>query len=491
MFNESNEIESPIIGSRSDDKEPTSSSTVKMDIRNDDEPWIEVPKKYRRYQTNIPGLHVQGDAPLIKLKNLTNRLALEKGFIECRKYIFKKELWIKAIFETKEDALSACNLQLFDGNEHKLNLIANRGDEDTLRRSLVIRDLPLDTDKDLLKAIIEDKFGTIELITLRLSGPWFRADVILKEDNKIEENLDTWAIQYKKELVRIAPAYYTREQIEERNQYTLKLTNLLYGTTPIDLKPVIEEFKCKTCFIPRTRNRYTRQRYAYVSFKDEEDLEKATRAAEFKFGDDTLLWDSPESKTCHKCGSNSHLVAECEERVFAEQNKERKKQYSTIYTRYKVPNYKKITNNSNITKQRNETTNQESQLNANSKGVDVITLIKNMQNQMEKNFEIINKELQVVKDKIKKLEETVEQTPSKQPNTQKSIIKGIYNSTFNKYLPTVKEANNFRKQIETENIKKNENLNKEIGVETSQVTGKEENVNNSAKFSFNLNDKKR
>src|SRR2546429_36246 len=49
-------------------------------------------------------------------------------------------------------------------------------------------------------------------------------------------------------------------------------------------------------------------------------------------------------KTCHKCGSPDHLIKQCSE---IEQNtmyKNRQAQYSKIYTRYRVPNYRRINN---------------------------------------------------------------------------------------------------------------------------------------------------
>ena len=143
-------------------------------------------------------------------------------------------------------------MQLFDDNEFKLTLLKDRGDIDIQRRILVVRDLPLDINCNLLKAILKDKFSKIENLKTRLAGPWFRADVTFESADGIESNLDCWAIQYKKDLCRIAPAYFTRDNIEERNQHTVKLTNLPFGTTPVDLKEILHQVKAKTCFIPRT-----------------------------------------------------------------------------------------------------------------------------------------------------------------------------------------------------------------------------------------------
>ncbi len=55
--------------------------------------------------------------------------------------------------------------------------------------------------------------------------------------------------------------------IEECNQYIVKLTNLPFSTTSVNLKEILQQAEAKTCFIPRTRNRYTRKRFAYIYTK--------------------------------------------------------------------------------------------------------------------------------------------------------------------------------------------------------------------------------
>src|SRR5581483_5336377 len=105
------------------------------------------------------------------------------------------------------------------------------------------------------------------------------------------------------DMCRVAPASYNRLQIKERNSRTAKLTNLPYGTTPIDLKQILQEVKAKTCFIPRTRNRYARHRYTYVSFENDDDLEKIFENTIVKLGDTSLRLEHESSKACHKGSS--------------------------------------------------------------------------------------------------------------------------------------------------------------------------------------------
>src|SRR5581483_408177 len=174
-------------------------------------------KKKKRFRITIKCIHVPGNSLNSKINNIYTLLASKAGFLECRPYFDKanKEAWITAIFDSQEAADAATKMQLFDDNEFKLTLLKDRGDIDVQRRTLVVRDLPLDVNRNLLKAILEDKFGKIENLKTRLAGPWFRADVTFESADGIESNLDCWAIQYKKDLCRIAPAYFTRDNIEE------------------------------------------------------------------------------------------------------------------------------------------------------------------------------------------------------------------------------------------------------------------------------------
>ena len=79
-----------------------------------------------------------------------------------------------------------------------------------------------------------------------------------KEDTiKVLEKV--WCIPYLKDLCRLAPVIYTKEDFKKRNEFTLKLANLPFGITAFDLKDLVEMVKAKTCFIPHTHDKYSRQ----------------------------------------------------------------------------------------------------------------------------------------------------------------------------------------------------------------------------------------
>ena len=112
----------------------------------------------------------------------------------------------------------------------------------------------------------------------------------------------------------------------------------------------------KTCVLPRTRGNYTRQRYAYVNFDSDDAMVKAV-AQQFEIKGCKLYWVEAEKKVCHKCGSPDHLIKDCGEREQSMLYKQRRAQYSKIYTRYRIPNYRKY-NNYNNNYQRNDLSRQ-------------------------------------------------------------------------------------------------------------------------------------
>ena len=229
IFNNSETLEAPINSSKNGAIDNPNKDHMDEDTQTK---WIEVTRNTRRYKATINCIHVPGTDLKAKIDNLSKALGTKKGFLECRPFFGKNEIWLNATFENDETMRQNCNIYLFADNEFTLQPLKSRNDDETKKHTLFIRDLPLDVNKSLLKVILEEKFGEIESLKTRLAGPWYRADATFVDNRGIQENLDLWSIQYKKDLCRIVPAYFTRDEIEERNSRTAKLTGLPFGTTP-------------------------------------------------------------------------------------------------------------------------------------------------------------------------------------------------------------------------------------------------------------------
>ena len=115
------------------------------------------------------------------------------------------------------------------------------------------------------------KIGKVTDIKLQISGLWYKAYVTYENKSTVEKYFqDKWSVFYLKDLCRVVPVNVTRQEIEEKNRNSLKLTGLPFSTTAYDLNELLTKVDAKTCFIPRTKNQYGRARYAYVTFKTEE-----------------------------------------------------------------------------------------------------------------------------------------------------------------------------------------------------------------------------
>ena len=68
-----------------------------------------------------------------------------------------------------------------------------------------------------------------------------------------------------------------------------------FAITAYDLKEVIEQTRAKTCVLPRTRGNYTRQRYAYVNFENDEDMVRAINQ-QFEIKGCKLYWVEAEKR---------------------------------------------------------------------------------------------------------------------------------------------------------------------------------------------------
>jgi len=320
-------------------------------------------------------------------------------------YLYNKA-HVCAVFEKKESMAQACEIQLFEENNFILTPMQNRGDEEVRERTVMVRDLPLNVDRHILKSVMEDA-GEIEDIKLQISGLWYKAYVTYKNKQIVENEFKSkqiWRLFYLKDLCRVAPATVTKTEIDARNEFTLKLTNLPFGTTAYDLKELLKKVDAKTCFIPRTRNQYGRARYAFVTFADYTQFNKIHHNTMVgHVGEHIMEWVDPDVKTCHKCGDFRHLVIDCEEKVENDRFKERRRGYNKVYSRYHIPNYKKMGNESRNTDNKQPGNN----VNQNTRSNDINKLLLETMKGIQVNIKEVNNTLLYLNQRITKIEKQV------------------------------------------------------------------------------------
>jgi hypothetical protein len=163
------------------------------------------------------------------------------------------------------------------------------------------------------------------------------------------------------------------------------------------------------------------------------------------------------------------LIKECSEREFADNCREKQKQFSSVYSRFKVPNYKKfqrINNNNNNNKSNRDNNTKKSTVCTSHD--QIISLLDEMKNDIANKFLAINDELVALNNRIKILEikdsKSYLQPQSTKP--RQSRFKGLHDNNFNQqYFPTQKALDEFQTEkgkandTETNDNKPNKDIN--------------------------------
>jgi hypothetical protein len=248
-----------------------------------------------------------------------------------------------ATFGSQEDANKATNLQINESCIIEMQAVSPRDTIEIKSRTIRVWDIPLGTTTPELKTVM-DKYGKINKISMSTAGMWQNARVEYSTTEEHDKLAQRWAIPFKADLIRIFPFLRTNEIKQQRDAYTLKLTNLPPGTTGFDLKQIIDDTHARTCYIPRNQN-YQRKRIAILSFKDEVTQDRA-REYDPVLGNTPLYWHEDTEKLCYICHSAEHLAAEC---PVKEKFQEKRQQFATttqrfgyLYQRYKPPGTNKF-----------------------------------------------------------------------------------------------------------------------------------------------------
>ena len=135
-----------------DDEENGLQREEVMDTTN----WIEVGKRIRRYKAIINVKDVTGTNKQQKMNKIQQAIGGLEKFFGIRLHNFNKEQYIMAEFGDKDTMEETCNMQI----------------EEIRNRTLVIRDLSLNVEKETLKRIMErkDKYEVTDIKT-QVTGP--------------------------------------------------------------------------------------------------------------------------------------------------------------------------------------------------------------------------------------------------------------------------------------------------------------------------------
>ncbi|CAJ0839299.1 8940_t:CDS:2, partial [Entrophospora sp. SA101] len=205
--------------------------------------------------------------------------------------------------------------------------------------------------------------------------------------------------------LRITHMNSSNETLNERKEFTLKLSGLPYGTTYYDIIDIVKAVKGKSCFIPRTRTQYGRARYAFIAFENEKDQNEAA-TTHYAYKNNKLSWVSPNAKTCHKCGDTSHLVIKCPEKEHSNTRKENLTKFNLLYKKFKISSPQ--TQNTKRSYASIVTNNNESKKTIISKeGVNNFNKKLNKDNDINTKLENIIQSLAELKNRVEKIENDI------------------------------------------------------------------------------------
>jgi hypothetical protein len=152
-------------------KEGTSAFHEDPNLEGDSSKWIQVAKRIRRYKAIINVNRISGNNVQQKLKLVQQAVGDLEDFMGTKLHFYGKEQFVMAEFGKKECILQACEVQLEKDNEFKLESLYNRGDDEIKNKTLIVRDLPLNFEKESLKKTLEKLNGNkVETIRTRVTG---------------------------------------------------------------------------------------------------------------------------------------------------------------------------------------------------------------------------------------------------------------------------------------------------------------------------------
>jgi len=197
-------------------------------------------------------------------------------------------------------------------------------------------DIPLGMRYKELETELVNLYGPIERMNLRVNNMWQSAIVIFKTVEDAKKLLEKWSIIIGDDSLRVTPIDQTFDNLKSRGIYAARVINLPVGITARELTSHIAHLGAKTCYFSRTRN-YRRRGEAIISFASEEEKNNALKAVWEKGNFDVKIIDI-ETKTCHRCHSNEHLVASCPRTIrdneFRQKNNERLSKFGGIYKKH-------------------------------------------------------------------------------------------------------------------------------------------------------------
>src|SRR6266498_44012 len=310
----------------------TASSSANKELPPEEEVFIKVPKVTRFFAT-LSNVVLEGDTTSKQIAQIEHILAQSNGFLGMRYSHYKKSYTL--YYNTEYDLRKAAELLQSKFSQATIVIGNSKFDRQAeADRTAVIRDIPLFCNSETIKQYFA-QFGDITRFSMTTTGMWQRAYIVYKDASTIQQlQSDVWSLDIMDFSVRVYPLNLSKEDYEDREAYSLKLTGLPFGTTQNDLRHIIEETQAKSCYIPRNNHTYKNIPLAILSF-DCDDRAHVAYEKNFSFKGRKLYWNLPGIPNCHTCGNPDHVTKKCPLK-----QQRRPNPYSQLYDKYKPAQYR-------------------------------------------------------------------------------------------------------------------------------------------------------
>src|SRR6266508_2425249 len=310
----------------------TASSQDNKEPPPEEEVFIKVPKVTRFFAT-LSNVVLEGDTTSKQIAQIEHLLAQSNGFLGVRYSHYKKSFTL--YYNTEYDLRKAAELLQSKFSQATVVIGNSKFDRQAeADRTAVIRDIPLFCNSETIKQYFA-QFGDITRFSMTTTGMWQRAYVVYKDAFTISQlKSDVWSLDIIDFSVRVHPLNLSKEDYEDREAYSLKLTSLPFSTTQNDLRQIIEDTQAKSCYIPRNNHTYKNLPLAILSF-DCDDRAHIAYEKNFSLKGRKLYWNLPGIPNCRTCGNPDHVTKKCPLK-----QQRRPNPYSQLYDKYKPAQYR-------------------------------------------------------------------------------------------------------------------------------------------------------
>jgi len=206
------------------------------------------------------------------IKYVNSHFHQMQGFIRSKSITYDKLKYICLEFSSLKALNNAANIEI--NKTHITNVSPIPPSTTKPELTVALRDVPIGTTQEQIQATMS-KFGQITKINQRIISKWLYTTVQYETEAAAKSAIEEWSTLLGTDRIRILPLLDQPTILEQRDAHTAKLVNLPYDTTAYELEDMIQSINGKSCYIPRSPVRYTRQRFAIIAFETETDLAKA------------------------------------------------------------------------------------------------------------------------------------------------------------------------------------------------------------------------